>query len=230
MEVVSRFAAGVAHDLNNILLVVQGYAEMALAEEPDAGPAARAHLAEVRDAAVRAPRSSCVTSSSSASAAPFSPRAPRPRSRSSRAASVREGRRAPDGVEIRSSLADGPAAASSRTRNRSARSLAALVRARAGSHARGGRITISTAAGGPDPAGSSVVLRVHDTGAPRAEELRPRLFEPYLPGTGRGGKGLGLGMSVAYARRESARRATSRREAAGGRAIEVRHSPVGAVP
>ncbi len=53
LDSLSRMAGGVAHDLNNILLVVQGYTEMALAE-PDAGPSTRALLAEVKDAAARA--------------------------------------------------------------------------------------------------------------------------------------------------------------------------------
>ena len=53
MEAIRRLAAGVAHDLNNLLLVVQGYTEMALAEE-DAGPQTLAHLAEVKAASKRA--------------------------------------------------------------------------------------------------------------------------------------------------------------------------------
>jgi CheY-like chemotaxis protein len=50
---VERLAGGVAHDFNNIMLVVRGYAELALGEE-DLGPKARAHLQEVMSALTRA--------------------------------------------------------------------------------------------------------------------------------------------------------------------------------
>jgi CheY-like chemotaxis protein len=50
---VERLAGGVAHDFNNIMLVVRGYAELALGEE-DLGPKARAHLHEVMSALTRA--------------------------------------------------------------------------------------------------------------------------------------------------------------------------------
>ena len=50
---VERLAGGVAHDFNNIMLVVRGYAELALGEE-DLGPKAKAHLQEVMSALTRA--------------------------------------------------------------------------------------------------------------------------------------------------------------------------------
>ncbi|HTP59446.1 MAG TPA: response regulator [Spirochaetia bacterium] len=50
---VERLAGGVAHDFNNIMLVVRGYTELALGEQ-DMGPGARAHLQEVMSALGRA--------------------------------------------------------------------------------------------------------------------------------------------------------------------------------
>jgi two-component system cell cycle sensor histidine kinase/response regulator CckA len=52
-DAVERLAGGVAHDLNNIMLVVRGYTELALGEQ-DLGPGARAHLQEVLSALKRA--------------------------------------------------------------------------------------------------------------------------------------------------------------------------------
>ena len=102
--VVARLAGGVAHDLNNILLVVQGYAEMAV-EEPDAGPAVRGLLEEMRDATGRASllvRDLLYVGERG----PFTPRV--------LDLSEIVGRRlpsmasaCPDGIELRSSLADG---------------------------------------------------------------------------------------------------------------------------
>lgn len=53
MDAVEHLAGGVAHELNNILLVVRGYVELAL-EESDLGVAARSHLLEVTSALSRA--------------------------------------------------------------------------------------------------------------------------------------------------------------------------------
>jgi signal transduction histidine kinase/ActR/RegA family two-component response regulator len=53
MEAVGRLAGGVAHDFNNILVVINGYAEMLLSESP-APDAARTALLEIQKAGNRA--------------------------------------------------------------------------------------------------------------------------------------------------------------------------------
>jgi signal transduction histidine kinase len=54
-EAVARLAGGVAHDMNNILLVMQGYTDMALTE-PETVPSVSALLREVNAANARAAR------------------------------------------------------------------------------------------------------------------------------------------------------------------------------
>jgi CheY-like chemotaxis protein len=200
LESVGRLAGGVAHDLNNILLVVQGYAELALAE-PDAGPAARGLLGEVRDAAARASnlvRDLLVVGQRG----PFSPRLlslddailrhlPVLRAAAGESIAIRY----EPGGNIAPVLADDELIGLL---------LKALCdRAREASP-RGGTITISTATvprgiqAADDPHAERVLLRVSDTGDPLTDEIRARLFEPYLPSP-TGGKGLGLGMSIAHA-------------------------------
>jgi len=53
MESVGQLAAGIAHDFNNVLTVINGIAEMALAELSDGAPL-RHDLATIRDAGARA--------------------------------------------------------------------------------------------------------------------------------------------------------------------------------
>jgi two-component system cell cycle sensor histidine kinase/response regulator CckA len=52
LEAIGHLAGGVAHDFNNILMVIQGYTDMLLAEAPDTG-STRADLREIREAARR---------------------------------------------------------------------------------------------------------------------------------------------------------------------------------
>lgn len=194
MEAVRRLAAGVAHDLNNLLLVVQGYTEMALAEE-DAGPQTLAHLAEVRAASVRAV-SLAEDLLTVGQRGRISLRMLQLNEFISRVLpSVKA--EASDGVEVRLSLAhDLPAIFSDS--EQIARLVSALC-ARAWSvMPAAGRLTIGTQVTEPDPSGQRrVLLTFADTGAPVPADLRPRLFEPFLPWRA-DGKGLGLELSIAY--------------------------------
>jgi two-component system, cell cycle sensor histidine kinase and response regulator CckA len=52
LEAIGHLAGGVAHDFNNILMVIQGYTDMLLAEAPDTGTT-RMDLREIREAARR---------------------------------------------------------------------------------------------------------------------------------------------------------------------------------
>ena len=52
LEAIGHLAGGVAHDFNNILMVIQGYADMLLAEAPNGGTT-RSDLREIREAARR---------------------------------------------------------------------------------------------------------------------------------------------------------------------------------
>ena len=52
MDAVGRLAGGIAHQLNNLLTVVQGYADFALASLPE-GTALQADVREIRTAAIR---------------------------------------------------------------------------------------------------------------------------------------------------------------------------------
>ena len=194
MEAVRRLAAGVAHDLNNLLLVVQGYTEMALAEE-DAGPQTLAHLAEVRDAAVRA-ASLAEDLLTVGQRGRISPRMVQlndflarilPSLKAEAAASV----------EVRLALAPGlPAVYSDDEQiSRLVRALCARAWTVMPS---GGSLMISTAAAEPGPSGQRhVLLSVADTGAPVPPELHVRLFEPFLPWLF-DSKGPGLELSIAY--------------------------------
>ena len=194
MEAVRRLAAGVAHDLNNLLLVVQGYTEMAFAEQ-DAGPRTLGHLEEVRNASVR-------VSSLAQDLLTVGQRG-RTASRTLQLNDCIERSlptlraEAVEGVEVRVSLAPAlpPILCDQEQMARLARAL--CVRAWAVMPS-GGVLTIGTAATEPGTSGERrVFLTFSDTGPAVPPELRARLFEPYVPWKP-DRKGLGLELSVAH--------------------------------
>jgi two-component system cell cycle sensor histidine kinase/response regulator CckA len=192
MESVSRLAGGIAHDLNNILLVVQGYTEMALAEK-DAGAETRTHLAEVRDAAARA--SALV--GDLLIVGRRSPLAPRLVDLNDTLSRLMPELESQAGGNIEVTLA--PAAdlplvmADEEQLKRLA--LVLCVRAR-DAMAGGGRIALQTltVSRGKE---RHVHLRISDTGPRIPEEMRLQMFEPYFPGPV-GGKGYGLRLSLVH--------------------------------
>jgi two-component system, cell cycle sensor histidine kinase and response regulator CckA len=193
MEAVSRLAGGIAHDLNNILLVVQGYAEMALAEK-DAGPETRAHLGEVSAAAARAAalvqdllvvgRRSVVQ--------------PAPVDVNALIDGLLPSLRAAAGsaLDVRFTPGSGvpPIVADAVQLGRAA----AILCARAVEvMPAGGSIELATmAVPGPDGTGR-VVLAVTDAGTPLPDRLREHLFEPYYAEP-TAGKGYGLRLSLVH--------------------------------
>jgi two-component system cell cycle sensor histidine kinase/response regulator CckA len=192
-RVVTRLAGGVAHDLNNILLVLQGYAEMAV-EEPASSPGVRVLLEEMRSATLRASR----LVRDLQVLGERGPGNPRLLDLSEAVGRSLPAVRAssPAGFEIRTSLMDGLPSI------RADEDLVARILSALCAHAResmpdGGDILVATSAVG-DSGPRRVSLKVTDAGPPLTEEMRARLFEPYLPGPG-GTKGQGLGMSVAQA-------------------------------
>jgi two-component system cell cycle sensor histidine kinase/response regulator CckA len=190
LEAVCRLSGGLAHDLNNILLVVQGYTEMALAEE-DAGPSTRALLTELKEATGRATllvHDLLIVGQRGASA-------PRRMELNDVVRRLLPDLQAVAGeaVEVRNELIGGPSPIVV-DESLIGRLLAVLVARAREAMPDGGVLTISTFF---NEAQESVVLRIADTGLPLSSEARGCLFEPYLPGR-TGGKGLGLGLSIAW--------------------------------
>jgi CheY-like chemotaxis protein len=193
LDAVCRLSGGLAHDLNNILLVVQGYTEMALAEE-DAGPSTRALLVELKDATARAAllvHDLLVVGQRGAT----TPRRLDLNDVVLRLVPVLQAAMG-EGIEVRHSLAaDLPLVSIDEALV--GRLLMALAARSRDSMPEGGVITVTTAAEGGAEQGRTVTVGLTDTGLPLSVEARNHLFEPYLPGR-TGGKGQGLGLSIAY--------------------------------
>ena len=192
MDVVSRLAGGVAHDLNNVLLVVQGYTEMALAEQ-DMGPEARAHLTEVRDAASRA---SLLVADLLlvGQRGPLSPRLLDINDAITRLVPTLKAR-AGGGVEIR--LVPGSGLPEVMADEEQIGKLAVVLAERAREvMPRGGTLTIRTGKSSGDGE-ERTILSFLDTGAAVPQPALQRLFEPYLP-VESGGKSRGLGLSIVH--------------------------------
>ena len=188
---VARLAAGVAHDLNNILLVLQGYSEMAV-EESESSPGIRALLDEMHAATHRA----SLLVRDLQFLGDRGQMAPRLVDLSEVVRRSLPAQRAacPAGCEIQADLSEGLPSVKADD-ELLARVFGALCARARESMQEGGTITVSTASA----AGRTrVTLVVADTGGALSVEARERMFEPYAPGPS-GSKGQGLGMSVVQA-------------------------------
>jgi len=203
MEAIGRLAGGIAHDLNNALTAIAGYAELALGEVP-AGHPARTDVEEIRRAAERA---GSVTRQLLA----FS----RKRLLETRVFDLNDtvgdigrllARLLGADVQVELRLADDPLPVVGDPGQVEQALMNLAVNARDAMPS-GGRLLLATSrehvteelarAHVPMPAGEYVVLVVSDTGHGMSRETMTRIFEPFFM-TKDVGKGTGLGLSMVY--------------------------------
>jgi two-component system, cell cycle sensor histidine kinase and response regulator CckA len=203
MEAIGRLAGGIAHDLNNALTAIAGYAELALGEVPP-GHAARADVEEIRKGAERA---GSVTRQLLA----FSRKQllePRLFNLNDTVVNIARllTRLLGHDVYVETKLAatlpevlGDPGQVEQAIINLAVNARDAMPS--------GGRLTLTTSVDEVDDAfarrhvpmapGKYVALRVADTGHGMTRETQARVFEPFFT-TKEIGKGTGLGLSMVY--------------------------------
>jgi two-component system cell cycle sensor histidine kinase/response regulator CckA len=203
MEAIGRLAGGIAHDLNNALTAIAGYAELALGEVPS-DHAARGDVEEIRRAAERA---GSVTRQLLA----FSRKQllePRVFDLNETVAAISRllSRLLGADVEVQTRLAAValPVVGDPGQVEQAVINLALNAR---DAMPDGGRLLLATAqetvddayarSHPPMPTGLYTVLRVADSGHGMARETQVRIFEPFFT-TKDVGKGTGLGLSMVY--------------------------------
>jgi len=203
LEAVGQLAGGVAHDFNNIMGVILGYAELAQSRVPRESPVAT-QLGHVRAAAERA-------ASLTRQLLAFSRRQflqPEELNLNDVVVDLSELLRRLVGENINITLQTsddlGRVKADPIQIQQVLINLAVNAR---DAMPKGGRLTITTAnaeldaASGqlrsPVPLGNYVMVSVSDTGIGMDEQTRSRIFEPFFT-TKEMGKGTGLGLSIIY--------------------------------
>ena len=203
MEAIGRLAGGIAHDLNNALTAIAGYAELALGEVAD-DHAARADVEEIRRAAERA---GSVTRQLLA----FSRKQllePRVFDLNETIAAMSRllSRLLGADIDVQTRLGAEPLPVLGDPGQVEQAVINLAVNAR-DAMTDGGRIVLSTAMETVDEtfaarhmpmtAGRYIVLRVSDSGQGMSRETQARIFEPFFT-TKDVGKGTGLGLSMVY--------------------------------
>ena len=203
MEAIGRLAGGIAHDINNALTAIAGYAELALGEVPAQGQA-RADIEEIRRAAERA---GSVTKQLLA----FSRKQiiePRLFDLNDTVAAIARllARLVGSDILVRTHLGDDlwPIVGDPGQIEQAIVNLAVNAR---DAMPDGGSISLETSlvvvdeatarAHLPMPPGEYVRLAVRDTGQGMSPDTQARIFEPFFT-TKAVGKGTGLGLSMVY--------------------------------
>lgn len=203
LAAVSRLAAGVAHDCNNLLTAIQGYGELALSRLGPGDPM-RADVDEIVRAATRA-------SALTRQLLTFGSGLDRAAARLDLSDLVRGletllRRMLGPGLELRTALAGEPLAVDADASQLEQVVLNLVLNARDAMPS-GGVVSIETdrsaTAGDPAaaaelPPGPYARLVVHDTGVGMSEEVRLRAFEPFFS-TKERDRGSGLGLATASA-------------------------------
>jgi len=203
LEAIGRLAGGVAHDLNNALTAIGGYAELALAELT-ADQSARLDVEEIRRAAERA---ASVTRQLLAFSRKqlLEPRVFDVNETISSLGRMLE-RLIGDDVELKTNVgADVPPIVADP--GQFAQAIINLAVNARDAMPSGGRLTIHTTAEEldeafarahpPMPPGKYVIVSVEDNGQGMTVETQARIFEPFFT-TKEVGKGTGLGLSMVY--------------------------------
>ena len=188
IDSMSALAGGIAHDLNNVLTAISGFAHLALSEL-EAGSAAAAHLQQV----TKASELGAAMTSGLVSFSRCEKLTPRRLNLDAVILDVEAMLRAMIGTPVRLVIdLDGKLPEVSADPNQLRRLLVNLaVNARDAMPA-GGVLTIETR----HATGEGVVeLNIRDTGMGMDEEVRARLFEPFFT-TKPAGKGTGLGLAA----------------------------------
>ena len=203
MESVGRLAGGVAHDFNNVLTAILGYAEWGIKESPE-GSSGHASLHGIRAAAQKAADLTGQLMAFSRSQV-IAPTAIDP---NDLVLSMDSLLRRLIGEDIE--LVTVPAGALGYVKvdpNKIEQVLVNLVVNARDAMPEGGKVTIETAGCVLDQdyasrhvgvaPGEYVVLSVSDTGVGMTDEVRSRIFEPFFT-TKEVGKGTGMGLSTSY--------------------------------
>ncbi len=217
----SRFVAGIAHELNNPLQVVLGNVDRLLASDAPVGPTRAQMLEQMRDYSLRAAevvRSLLVFARQrSANRVPVFLHSVVDRVLARRAPELARNhvtvRRRWDGTAA--VLADGPMLEEVVTH--------LVANAEDAMRPRGGELIVEVV-----QRGRVVTLRVGDTGPGIAPELRARIFEPFFTTKGPG-QGTGLGLAICHgivAEHGGTLRADERPEGGAVFSIEIPAAPV----
>jgi signal transduction histidine kinase/CheY-like chemotaxis protein len=202
LESVGRLAAGVAHDLNNLLMVIKSYTELAILRLAPGGDATRTRLAEIDRAADRAAHLVRQLLAFGRQQV-LKPEVVRVNDQV-RGLEGMLSRILGDDVELVVDLA--PEAGFTKVDPGLLEQVVVNLAVNArDAMPRGGRLTIATrsapAAGpgadGAPPAAECVELAVSDTGSGIEPGIRDRIFEPYFTTKGME-RGTGLGLATVY--------------------------------
>jgi two-component system cell cycle sensor histidine kinase/response regulator CckA len=203
MEVVGRFAGGVAHDFNNILAVILGYCDLSLDLVPPESPV-KGHVAQIKKASLRAAVLTRQLLAFSRQQVVF----PRILDLNEVVDNLTAMLLSVVGEDISVSFRPAtPIGSINADRGQIEQVLMNLVVNARDAMPQGGKIVIET---GPaelseqyvaqnpgSNAGPHVVLSVRDTGCGMDEKIEAQIFEPFFTTKGIG-QGSGLGLSMVY--------------------------------
>jgi PAS domain S-box-containing protein len=194
MEALGQLAGGVAHDFNNILAAITGYAQLLREEIPEGDPR-RDDAEEIVAAATRA---SGITRQLLA----FS----RHQALETAVVDLADVARRtcamlrpllPAAIDLRGPEADAPPAHVRGDEAQFEQVLMNLALNARDAMPRGGVLSVGVTAVRPRGERPSAVLRVEDTGEGMPPEVQARIFEPFFT-TKERGKGTGLGLAMVY--------------------------------